>query len=365
MSRKKRLQVSSNELRIAFNTKIPNLKNLHPHTQELIHIYKDWNNEELRKTKIDKLFSDFQSKKEALYLNPLEFQYRRNIFEESVLEAGRHNLGFAKGEHSYHLGITKFADITNKEFIKRYTMDPIPALEDVPTQNQKPTTNLQYPETLDFRTRGIIGPIEDQGKCGSCYSFSSVAATEAAYSMKSGMFRQLSKQELVDCGSLTGLAMSGCSGGVLESAYRYLVQDGISQASDYPYTAKVGKCIAYKTSRFLKLSGYKMLDSISKDGFLSMLATQPMSIAVQMMDYLKLYKGGIVDVKGPCGFFYNHGILAVGYSNSQKNGDIPYLILKNSYGENWGEDGYMLYRMGVGSNGMCAYINVNDSQPIV
>ena len=363
------LQVSPEELQIAFKAKIPGLENLHPHTQELINIYKNWNNKEYRKQNIDKLFSEFKSKQNMLYTSVSESQYRKQIFEKSVLDAGKHNLHFARGHHSYHLGITKFADITDEEFINRYTMKPIPSVKDSHNTKQSKIkkTKVQYPESVDFRNKNVIGPIEDQGTCGSCYSFSTVGATEAAYVMKnsSNTFHQLSKQEMVDCGSSTGLALSACQGGVLESAYKYLSKFGISESKDYPYTQKPSKCLAYKKPRFLTLSGYKMLDDYTKDGFLSMLAKQPMSIAVQMTRYLKLYNGGVVDIKGPCGFFYNHGILAVGYSNVQTSGTVPYLILKNTYGENWGENGYMLYRMGVGNTGMCAFINVNDSHPII
>ena len=228
-----------------------------------------------------------------------------------------------------------------------------------------PNLSNTYPDEVDFREKNIIGPIEDQGKCGSCYSFATVAATESAYCLKnsgSRSFRKFSKQQMVDCGPNKTNYLRGCNGGVLESAYSYLREVGISEASDYPYTGTPGKCKADNVKMFLKIRGYSLLREVNKDGILNMLSQQPISMSMQVMGYLKLYTGGIVDVKGPCGFFYNHAILAIGYDNDT---EFPYFILKNTYGDDWGMEGYMYYQIGIGSFGMCAIINDNASAPVV
>jgi C1A family cysteine protease len=228
------------------------------------------------------------------------------------------------------------------------------------------STKVTLSNDVDWRRENIITKVEFQGNCGSCYSFASVGATEAAYALETKLPPPvLSKKEMVDCGASTGLYLKGCGGGVLESAYKYLQSYGVCLASEYPYEEKVGKCMSYKYPRAVKISGYSMLDDITQDGFLSMVSKKPTSIAIEMKPRWKLYRGGIVDVKGPCGFFFNHAILAVGYNLKKENGAPGYLILKNSYGEEWGVDGYMYYKLGIGYMGMCAIINSNNSQPII
>jgi hypothetical protein len=354
--------------------KIQNLHELESHVQELIHLYSNWNDEQIRKKKIDSLFSEFKAKKGLLYSSQIEHDYRRQVFEENIFSACKHNLSYAIGRESYYLGITKFSDLTDQEFLNRYTSSTSLVnkqdLNQSPLNSKKAKTQSKYkpyPDKVDFRDRNVISSVEDQKECGACYSFASVGATEAAYSLKTKVTPPpvFSKQEMVDCGEASGFYLKGCRGGVLESAYRYLQTFGVCTAENYPYAGKMGQCLSYKYDRAVKISGYTLLHDVTKDGFLSLLSHQPSSLAIEMRPRFKLYRGGIIDVKGPCGFFFNHAILAVGYSLKPDNGAPAYLILKNSYGLDWGEKGYMYYKLGIGNMGMCAIINSNDSQPII
>lgn len=407
----------------ALKTKTPNLANfpnyanLKTHTKHLIDIHLNWDMATYRKQSIDRLFADFVKKHGRNYLNGREEAFRKKMFEKNVKEAGLHNLRFAQGKSKFHLGITKFADRSDEEFMRRYASNTIPSSSsegkassllnnnnenEYSNENNKNNNNeynknnnneynmkntqnnnnedhqqytpknqqnlkltTEYPDEIDFRAKNVIGPLEDQGDCGACYSFSSVAATEAAYILKyksSKNYRKLSKQQMVDCGPSFSEYLRGCNGGVLEAAYSYLHQKGISEAEDYPYIGVKGKCKEGSVRQFLKIRGYNILREINKDGILTMLAKQPVSMAIQVVPYMKLYSGGIIDIKGPCGFFYNHAIMAVGYSLDT---EFPYFILKNTFGDEWGQDGYMYYQIGVGSYGMCAAINDNTSAPVI
>lgn len=363
--------------------RISNFANLPLHVQDSVLLFINWDDTDKRKQKLDKLFSTFITKKKLLYSSPREEKYRRQVFEDNMFKASSHNVEYAIGKQTFHLGITKFADLTDKEFLNQYTtkigipqnndksLSPLKSVKKIKKTEQKISTKAtaNYPNSVDFRKRGgVINPVENQGQCGSCYSFATVAATEAAWALQTERNDTpiLSKQEMVDCGKLSSSGLNGCQGGILQAAYRYLQKYGVSKDSEYPYTQKEGKCESYKFKPAVQISDFSMLTDVSKDAFLSMLYKQPVSIAVQMLPQFKLYKGGIVDIKGPCGFFYNHAILAVGYSLETKDNKTPsHIILKNTYGTDWGEEGYMLYKMGVGPAGMCAYINSNNSIPIM
>lgn len=370
------------QLKTSIINSIKNFENLHPEIQESIELYKYWTDDQFRENKINSIFGRFRQKQGLLYASPKEMEYRRNIFQNNLYTIGLHNVDYARGKHSYFLKVTKFADLTETEFMERYTQPPqklkssstgllnesIQKTSNLspqkPKKSETQTHNLTYPVKKDFRDLNIIGPIEDQGSCGACYSFSSVAATEAAYALRHRdlPLLSLSKQEMVDCGWSTGLGLKGCSGGVLADAYKYLMNYGVCNNSDYKYTAKVGKCLSYKYDRVVKIDGFKQLSANNKDSFFSFLNNQPTSIAIQMLPTYRLYGGGFIDTKGPCGFFYNHGIMAVGY-DLDNDGNGGYLILKNTYGVNWGVDGYMYFSVGIGDTGMCAFINNNDTQP--
>ena len=356
---------------------LTNLDELESEVHELIHLYRDWDDKETRKSKLDSLFSKFNSQNKVLHTSKQDYKYRRQVFEDNIYTASKHNLLYAMGRESYYMKITRFSDLTDKEFMERYTskinipQDNNSQLLTNSKKNKNPKDNkseatpfVTSSDDVDWRRRNIVTPPEFQGECGSCYSFASVGATESAYALETKLDPPiLSKQEMVDCGASTGLYLKGCGGGVLESAYKYLESFGVCEAKLYPYIAKVGKCKSYKFQRTVKLSGYSMLDDVSQKGMLDMISKKPTSIAIEMKPRWRQYAGGIIDLKAPCGFFFNHAILAVGYNLKRENGAPKYLILKNSYGDQWGQDGYMYYKLGYGDMGMCAVINSNNSQP--
>lgn len=237
--------------------------------------------------------------------------------------------------------------------------------KDLQSPNHNNLSAPQFP-SIDWKEGGWMTPVENQGGCGACYSFASVAATEIAYMKQQGTTKGkkiFSKQEMVDCGPTTNYYLKGCRGGVLSSAYSYLDTFGIGLATDYPYSGTQNKCRKDQVKRFLTTSKYTLMKTPKRDTLLDMVATNPTSLAIEVKPSYQHFTGGYVDVKGPCGFFFNHAILAVGYDTKPKN--LKYMLLKNTYGIEWGEDGYMKYLMGIGKNGMCGFINDNASYPIL
>lgn len=97
------------------------------------------------------------------------------------------------------------------------------------------------PESVDWRTQGHVNPIKDQGKCGSCWSFSAVSSLESQYFKMNGALMDFSEQMLVDCvyssQGYSGIDADGCQGGFMTDAYAYIKQKGIPLSSSYSYTS--------------------------------------------------------------------------------------------------------------------------------
>ena len=87
---------------------------------------------------------------------------------------------------------------------------------------------------VDWRTKGAVNPVQNQGQCGSCWAFSSIAAIEGAHFLASGNLEKLSESQLVDCDTTS----SGCNGGLEIWAFAYGTKNAIELESTYPYVAR-------------------------------------------------------------------------------------------------------------------------------
>ncbi|CDJ41293.1 cathepsin L-like thiolproteinase, putative, partial [Eimeria tenella] len=190
----------------------------------------------------------------------------------------------------------------------------------------------ELPESVDWREKGCVTAAKDQGPCGSCWAFSSTGALEGALCAAGGPpVVPLSEQMLLDCSGPFGT--SGCSGGLMDAAFQFAAAAGLCAAAEYfPYEARARPC----------RSGFRDLPPRDPGALRGALAGAPVSVAVQG-DQLgfQFYKSGIFD--GSCGEELNHGVLLVGFGKkTQNHKDRKFFILKNSWGEGWGQRGFML-----------------------
>lgn len=304
-------------------------------------------------------FSSWLASSNIPLTSPEEYTYRLNVFSENKELIDRHN----SSNISYKLAINKFAAITNQEFNDQYLMKPI--LNKALTKNHllgDPNLKARLPKYVNWYENGMVNEPEDQGSCGSCYSFATNAAMESFYAInvEKDSLRKFSKQYMVDCGTNKGLELYGCDGGVLHDAFKFLSKYGVVLENEYTYKAAEQVC-KYKPNIFYKLQKFenvnptieKLAEAISKG---------PVVVGVEMTPSLRFYKSGIVDTKAPCGFFLNHAILAIGYDFSDPS---PHFIFKNSYGEDWGDNGFFRIAMGVpGTIGMCGVAHEDNFRPI-
>ncbi|KAM3693712.1 hypothetical protein ACJW31_07G004500 [Castanea mollissima] len=259
---------------------------------------------------------------------------------------------------SYKLAINRFADWTWEEF-QRHRLGAAQNCSATLKGNHK-LTDEALPELKDWRVEGIVSPIKDQGHCGSCWTFSTTGALEAAYAQAFGKAVSLSEQQLVDCAR--AFNNFGCSGGLPSQAFEYIKYNGgLDTEEAYPYVGKDGEC---KFSA--ENVGVKVVDSVNitlgaEDELKHAVAfVRPVSVAFQVVNGFRFYKEGVYtsETCGSTPMDVNHAVLAVGYGIED---DVPYWLIKNSWGESWGDKGY--FKMELGKN-MCG-VATCASYPVV
>ena len=191
-------------------------------------------------------------------------------------------------------------------------------------------------DVVDWRANGAVTSVKDQGQCGSCWTFSSTGAAEGAWAISKKQLIDLSEQELVDCATGINYGSHGCSGGQMEGAFKYLIEHGQCSLSSYPYTAKDGTChTCSAVVHFSSCSDVKPNDQVSLK---AAVFQQPVAIAIEAdTRYFQSYSSGVL-TSSSCGTNLDHGVLIVGYGT--ENG-IKYWLVKNSWGNTWGENGYV------------------------
>lgn len=210
------------------------------------------------------------------------------------------------------------------------------------------TFNVKADEIVDWREKGIVNAVKDQGQCGSCWAFGTIQACESAYALSTGKLLSCSEQNLVDC----CYSCYGCSGGMESTALDFILseQSGLlNSETDYPYKAVQQSCTFDETKGINKITGYVHGQSGDED-YLKQLSSQGVcDIAIYASLYsFQAYTGGIYADNQCSSVFLNHAVGLVGYGS--ENGS-DYWIVRNSWGASWGEDGYI--RIARNANNMC------------
>ena len=303
-------------------------------------------------TMLHNQFQKFIKKYNKKYSSVNEYLARFEVFKMNVMN-------LYKESQKYKTGITKFSDLTQQEFAKIYLNLNYDAMAVANFNPAHPSFSNAAPDSFDWRDKGLVTPVRDQGMCGSCWAFSTVANLEGLYYKLKGVAVDLSEQILVDCDTYD----SACNGGLMEYAFQWIKENGMETEEDYPYTGYKGSCKADPSKYIdMKVTGWKKLgpststwSPVDEEEIKEFLyETGPLAIALNA-NPLQTYSGGILDkTSSQCPVSgINHAVTLVGYGAES---GVDYWIVKNSWGANWGENGYFRIRRGTGCCGVNCYI---------
>ncbi|XP_047319018.1 ervatamin-B-like [Impatiens glandulifera] len=266
-----------------------------------------------------------------------EFEKRFNIFKDNLVFIDAHN----SENRTYKVGLNVFADLTDEEYRSYYLGLKYDARRQfvqskMASQRYAASSAENLPELVDWRTEGAVSSIRNQGRCGSCWAFSAIAAVEGINKIATGELIDLSEQELIDCDRTVN---AGCQGGLMDYAFEFITNNGgIDSEEDYPFLEADGTCDDTKmNSKVVSIDGFEYVQPNNENDLKRAVAHQPISVGIEAYGWeFKHYVSGIFT--GNCGTSLDHAVVVVGYGS--ENG-VDYWIVRNSWGSNWGENGYL------------------------
>jgi len=277
-----------------------------------------------------------------------------------------HSLAYVEAENAkqnkFTLVINELADLVPENFGARLGLG-VPPTRSMGAQllGTDRYSGAPLPESIDWVARGAVTMPKNQGQCGACWSFATTGALEGAWYIASGKLVSLSEQQLVDCSKNGG--NDGCNGGLMTTAFHYLSSKAVCAEANYSYTADAGKCLETTCTVGIppgQVSGFREVPSGDEKALMEAVSKQPIAVGIEAdQSPFTLYSHGIL--KAQCGSHLNHGVLLVGYGT--ENG-TDYWKVKNSWGPQWGEDGYIRLERGMSEDGECG-INTLASYPVV
>jgi len=329
-------------------------------------ITKDWNT--VNKTHA---FQGWKAEFNKQYVNFAQETHAFSTFVENWRIINEFNTA---GQETYTLRLNQFGDLNEDEF-KLYVHGHTGSCLGPQADRQKllipeSSPELDAPASIDWTNQNgssFVTPVKNQGSCGSCWAFSTTGSIEGRSAIKKGLtgdaIISLSEQELVDCSGSFG--NEGCSGGLMDDAFKYVMATGgLCSETEYPYTGKDGTCTASSCgTHYDNITSFKDVTPSSFSSLEAAVAEGPVSIAIEADTLMfQFYHKGVFS--GNCGTKLDHGVLMVGYgeSNGQK-----YWKVKNSWGDSWGMEGYILICRECGKNGKdgeCGLL-LDPSYPIV
>jgi len=264
-------------------------------------------------------------------------------------------------------GVTKFMDLTAEEFShswKGYT--PPEKLEEAPIHVsllRTPAVASPCSSTLcDWRDVNAITGVKNQGRCGSCWAFSVTEELETAWYLAGNQMPLLSEQQLVSCDKID----QGCNGGTPPTAYLSIkVTHGLDSEESYPYTSGGGDnaaCHFNSSSIAATLANwtyaiepcFALCQHQDESALQKAIALHgPASICLNARPWQFYNKGVFTSTCANTLFDSDHCVQLIGY-NAGVNSTQPYWIVRNSWGTDWGENGFIY--VAIGSN-LCGLAN--------
>ena len=285
------------------------------------------------------------------YATKAEYNFRLGVFSKKLQFINEWN---ADETNTHQLGVNEFMDRTPEEMKKRLGK----VESDKFQQNVILFDEENLADSVDWRTKGAVTPVKNQGQCGSCWAFATTGSMESANFIETGNLVSLSEQNLVDCSSKQ--LNLGCNGGLAQRAFRYAENNKLELEADYPYTATTNKCVYNAAKGAVGVKTFGDVKSGSEAQLRAAIDKQPVAVSIEADTMVfQQYKSGVI-TSSKCGTRTDHAVLAVGYGTDATAGD--YYIVKNSWGTSWGDQGYVLIGAQSSGSGVCG-IQTDSSFP--
>uniref|UniRef100_A0A8C0NM82 Cathepsin F n=1 Tax=Canis lupus familiaris TaxID=9615 RepID=A0A8C0NM82_CANLF len=294
--------------------------------------------------KMASVFKEFVTTYNRTYETKEEAEWRMSVFSNNMVRAQKIQ-ALDRGTAQY--GITKFSDLTEEEFRTIYLNPLLRENRGKKMRLAKSISDHAPPPEWDWRSKGAVTKVKDQGMCGSCWAFSVTGNVEGQWFLKEGTLLSLSEQELLDCDKVD----KACLGGLPSNAYSAIMTlGGLETEDDYSYQGHLQACsfsakkarVYINDSMELSQNEQKLAAWLAKKG--------PISVAINAFG-MQFYRHGISHPLRPlCSpWLIDHAVLLVGYGNRS---GIPFWAIKNSWGTDWGEEGYYYLHRGSGACGV-------------
>eukprot|EP00831_Metopus_contortus_P013298 TRINITY_DN1538_c0_g1_i6.p1 TRINITY_DN1538_c0_g1~~TRINITY_DN1538_c0_g1_i6.p1 ORF type:complete len:389 (+),score=55.40 TRINITY_DN1538_c0_g1_i6:243-1409(+) len=295
---------------------------------------------------VETAYAEFVSTYSKSYATKEEAEKRKKIFAINYGKIVENNKNPSR---TSTLTVYDHADLTDEEFSERYLLEP---MESEHTKRWKLETGKEPNADLEinWNEKGKVTTVKDQGMCGSCWTFSSISVIETIVAIKDNKSpERYSEQQIVDC--IHNYQSNGCQGGEPSDAFKYVQKNGVSLEKDYPYTARDEKCKANDVKHVIKISGHVNISEGSNTEMEKIIQTRSMAVCLAAGYHaFRFYKSGVVTTGCPA-ININHAVTVVGAGTLD---NIPYWLVRNSWGKNWGDNGHIrLMRTADKTEGMC------------
>ncbi|KAG7375263.1 hypothetical protein PHYPSEUDO_002186 [Phytophthora pseudosyringae] len=227
------------------------------------------------------------------------------------------------------------------------TKAPVSTKTPTPATTEEATTTATQSDSVDWTTSACISPVQNQGQCGDCWAFATATASavESAQCIAGGQksLNKFSEQQLVSCNTQN----NGCNGGAPQYAFDYILEHGFCMEDSFPYASSEGSVppCASCTKAGTGITGYNVLEVGDEAGLIAAISERPTVVTVAAGNAAwKQYTGGVLSSCETTDL--NHLVVAVGY-------DTTSLKIRNSWGEDWGEDGYIRLERTSSGSGTC------------
>ena len=302
---------------------------------------------------LDTQWREYKQKYSKSYSSSEEEATRFKIFQQRLQVIASHNQLYKDGNKSYEMSVNKYSDLSVAEFIEKVRGRRVAHSSRASRESRVRTAaammkdrkwsreeDLKVPESFDLRQ--VLGDLmpapREQGTCGSCWAISAVVATEVLTVLKLNESVRYSVQVVTDCAYKVDSESIGCRGGFPESAIDFIIQYGLDSDRDYPTLGFDHPC-RMRHPRDTIVKSYEYLSSDESELLAAVSTSGPLITEIYASgDAMLSYKSGVIDDTS-CSNEIDHVALIVGYDNES-------WILQNSWGTDWGENGYFRVKRG-------------------